>query len=103
MLFLIATGWGADKTAPTYQSGVIAAWNNEPYARRLGHTLRKKSYELKGNGYTYEINDCGTFNAGQTVDYRVDGKKIYIRGEKDHEHKCTIEGVKTDTTPSTAP
>jgi len=104
LLLLVTAAPASDKPAPSYQSGVITAWSNEPYARRFGHVLRKKEYELKGTGVTYEINDCGTFTAGQTIDYRVDGKKIYIRQEKDKdkENKCTIDGVKTDTS-STAP
>ncbi len=93
----------SDKSPHSYQSGVIAGWNTQHYARAFsiggqvssapGH---KKFYELKGIGMTYTLDDCGSFNAGQAVDYRVEGKKIYIRKENGKEHKCSIEGVKSE-------
>jgi hypothetical protein len=94
---------GADKPPHTYQPGIITGWDTQHYARAYsiggrvssapGH---KKFYELKGVGMTYELDDCGSFTAGQAVDYRVEGKKVYIRKENGKEHKCSIEGVKAD-------
>jgi hypothetical protein len=56
---------------------------------------------LKGAEAVYEIDDCGFFGAGhfeagQAVDYRVDGKRIFIRRDDGKEYKCKMEGVKTD-------
>ena len=109
-VLLIATiAVGADKTPRTYQPGTITGWSTQHYSRAFsnGGTVmsapgHKKFYELKGAGIVYQIDDCGSFAAGQAVDYRVDKKRIYIRRENGKEHKCRIEGARTETS-STAP
>jgi len=100
---------GEDKPPHVYQSGTITGWSTQHFSRPVtvggnvyaapGH---KKFYELKGVGMTYQLDDCGSFSAGQAVEYRVEGKKVYIRKESGKEHKCSIEGVKADT-PTAAP
>jgi len=94
---------GADKQAHTYQPGTVTGWSTQHYSRAVsigGHVSsapgHKKFYELKGVGAIYQLDDCGSFDAGQVVDYRVEGKKVYIRRENGKEHKCGIEGMRTD-------
>jgi hypothetical protein len=109
ILLVTAIAFGADKPPHVYQPGTITGWSTQHFARAFaiggqvssapGH---KKFYELKGVGTTYTLDDCGSFGAGQAVEYRVDGKKVYIRKENGKEHKCGIEGVKTEAS-STAP
>lgn len=108
VLLLATIAVGADKTSHTYQRGTITGWNTQHYSRAFssGGTVmsapgHKKFYDLKGVGVLYEIDDCGSFEAGQAVDYRVDGKKIYILRENGKEHKCRIEGVKTEASSPT--
>jgi len=36
----------------------------------------------------------GKFDAGQSVDYRVDGERLYILHDNDKEYKCKIEGTR---------
>ena len=107
VLLMATIASAKDKTPPTYEHGTIAGWSMKYYP---GFTSSKhKFYELKGAGSSYQINDCGDFQTGQAVDYRVDERveegnkihKIYIRGENGKEHKCSMEGAKTDA-PSTA-
>jgi hypothetical protein len=104
LLLLSTLASSTDKQPPTYQTGTITGWSTQHFSRPVtvggnvyaapGH---KKFYELKGVGMIYQLDDCGSFTAGQAVDYRVEGKKVYIRKENGKEHKCSIEGVKTDT------
>ncbi len=56
-------------------------------------------YELKGSDLVYKVDYCGAFQAGQfdirqTVDYRVDGDRLFIRRADNKEYKCKIEGTK---------
>jgi len=109
VLLVSTVAVGADKTPYLYQSGTITGWSTQHYSRAVsvgGNVYpapsHKKFYELKGVGMTYQLDDCGSFTAGQAVDYRVGGKKVYIRRENGKEHKCSIEGVKADT-PTAAP
>jgi len=94
---------GADKTPPTYQHGTITGWNTQNGSVTGAATGRsiarhKDVYDLKGVEATYQFDDCGAlrtgkFEAGQSVDYRVDGKRIYVRRSDGKEYKCKIEGV----------
>jgi hypothetical protein len=105
------TAAGSDKQPPTYQKGTITGWNTQHSTVTGAATGRsipthKEVYDLKGPDATYQIDDCGAFSTGkfqvgQAVDYRADGKKIYIRKEDGSEQKCKIEGVKTEGTPAT--
>jgi hypothetical protein len=92
----------------TYQKGTITGWNIRVDSNTSGGTgnspvstinRRAKVYELKGSGLVYKVDYCGAFQAGkfdigQTVDYRVDGDRLYIRRAADKEYKCKIEGTK---------
>jgi hypothetical protein len=117
VVLLAAIAAGTDKTPPTYKKGTITGWDTrvDTYSSGNGGTTRRrvKVYELKDAGMIYEIDKCGAFQAGQfvagqTVDYRLEGTRIYIRREDGKEYKCkmdgarTVDGAKTDA-PSTTP
>jgi hypothetical protein len=109
-VLLIATiATAKDKTPPTYQQGTISGWetrmdtntsggyDNTPVHTSTRHT---KVYELRSAALAYKIDDCGSFQAGkftagQTVEYRLDDKRLYIRRDDGKEYKCKIEGTKT--------
>ena len=107
-ILLIATfAASKDKTPPTYQKGTISgyetrmdtkvhSYGNGNFGSATRHT---KVYELKGADLVYQIDDCGSFqsgkfDAGQSVDYRVDGERLYILHDNDKEYKCKIEGTR---------
>jgi len=104
-VLLVATiaASAADKTSPTYQKGTIMGWNKGTDIRGgpKGETMtrNKKVYNLRGTDLVYEIDYCGAFQAGkfttgQSVDYRVDGERLYILRDDGKEFKCKIEGTK---------
>jgi len=82
ILLIAGIAVGADKT---YRQGTITKSNSGPH----------KSYDLKGDEALYLIKNCGDFQAGQAVDYRVDDFTIYIRREGGKEYKCTVGSVDT--------
>ncbi len=62
-------------------------------------TRRIKVYELVGADLVYQIDNCGAFQSGkfapgESVEYRVDGERLYIRHDGDKEYKCKIEGTR---------
>src|SRR6202051_3029632 len=81
---LIATfAAGTDKIPPTYQRGIIKAWDKRTdiwgFLDGNGEPLppNKTVFELKAIDLVYLIDYCGAFQAGkfelgQAVDYRVD-------------------------------
>jgi hypothetical protein len=91
VLLMAPIAAGADKTQHTYQQGTITGWSTQHFSATVpmgGGVMpvprHKKFYELKGAGITYQIDDCGSFGAGQAVDYRVQGNKVYItQGERE--------------------
>jgi hypothetical protein len=99
---------GAGETARTYQHGTITGWSTKYYPS--GFSGKHKFFELKGDGMVYQIDDCGSFQAGQftagqTVDYRVDeadpnDKRIYIRRDDGKEYKCKMDGARASAAPS---
>ena len=107
MVLTSAVLLASDKIPHVYQQGTITGWTTQHYSRAYsiggrvssapGH---KKFYELKGIGMKYQLDDCGSFTAGQAVNYRVEGNKLYIQKENGKEHKCRIEGVSTEDSPS---
>jgi hypothetical protein len=110
LVLLMATIAAAkDKTPPTYEHGTITGWSMKYYPGFLSG--KHKFYELKGTATVYQINDCGDFQTGQSVDYRVEERleegntihKIYIRGENGKEHKCNMEGARSTAPASAAP
>lgn len=92
LALITATAVGADST-PTYEKGTLAKQLSS------GH----KSYDLKGDVKSYRINNCGDFQDGQQVDYRVDGSNIYIRREGSKDYKCNIEATYEPNTQPTLP
>ena len=86
----------SDKPAQTYQKGTIMGYEN----KLLDKNRRTRVYELKGQDHIYQVDRCGTFqagkfDAGQTVEYRVSGDRLYIRRDGDKEYSCKIEGERT--------
>ena len=82
VLLIAAIAVAADLTPPGYQKGTITQQ----------FSFKHKSYDLKDGDNGYQINDCGDFQNGQVVDYRVKDNKVYIRRENGQEYKCAIEG-----------
>ena len=100
--------------APVYQQGTITGYdirrdtsvfggggggNGTPASPVQTMTRRAKVYELKGAGLIYKVDYCGAFQAGkfgvgETVDYRVDGERLYIRHDEGKEYSCKIEGTR---------
>lgn len=90
-IFLMTTmAAGADRTPPTYQKGTI-----------LNISRNHASCELEGINIRKLISNCGNFQSGQPVDYRVKGDKVYIRRESGKEYKCSIEGTIEDVADKT--
>src|SRR5579863_5026097 len=101
---LIATCAAGVDDKPSYRQGKITGWSNQLFERNFTINISypkatRKFYELNGSGVVYQI-DCGPFQTGQTLDYRVDDKKIYIRQsngngkDKDKEQNCRIASYK---------
>jgi hypothetical protein len=97
IFFVLLTATIAAGEQPAYEKGTITQSFSGPH----------KYYELKGSaGSFYEINHCADFQPGQTVDYRLEDPKIYIRREGGKDYKCTIEargGNSTDNTAAATP
>lgn len=92
-LAIVSLASGSDKPAQTYQKGTITGYEN----KLLDKNRRTRVYELKGQDHIYQVDRCGTFqagkfNTGQTVDYRVSGDRLYILHDGDKEYSCKIEG-----------
>lgn len=105
VLLLATIAASEDKTPPTYKKGTITGWDTrvDTYSSGNGSTTRRKVkvYELKDAGTIYQMDKCGAFQAGQfvagqTVDYRLEGTRIYIRREDGKEYKCKMDGVRTE-------
>src|SRR5690242_9612855 len=78
---LVASLALAESTSATYQKGTITQDSSSAH----------KSYDLKNGNNGYVINNCGDFQAGQLVDYRLKDSNLYIRREDGKEYKCAIE------------
>ena len=109
---------GRRQDAAHLSEGTITGWDKRTDIRSgaKGETVtrNKKVYELKGADLVYQVDYCGAFQAGkftagQAVDYRVDGERLYIRRDDGKEYKCKIEGTKategakTDAPSTSAP
>jgi hypothetical protein len=62
---------------------------------------KAKVYELQGPDLVYQVDYCGSFQAGkfetgQAVEFRVDsvGGRLYIRHDGDKEYSCQLEGTR---------
>jgi len=84
IVLLLTTIAIADDTPATgYQKGTI----------KQDFSATHKSYELMSGDTGYEISNCGDFQNGQVVDYRVKETKVYIRRDDGKEYRCTIEAT----------
>lgn len=105
----------SEKKPPTYQQGTIMGYGvrrdshimgggggggpaNSPSSPVSTWTRKAKVYELKGSDLMYQVDYCGSFQAGKfkvgdVVDYRVDHERLYIRHDNDKEYSCQIEGT----------
>jgi hypothetical protein len=99
----------ADRAPPAYPQGTITGWSTQRYSDNWSlngapsATRKHEFYELKGAGTLSQINDCGDFQTGQTVAYRVQDGKVYIRREGDNERPYSIEGAKADAPSAAVP
>jgi len=82
LLLLLCSSAIAGGTTPAYQKGTIT--------ESLSPT--HKFYELRDGANGYQFNDCGDFQIGQVVDYRLDNDKLYVHRDDGNEGKCTIKG-----------
>jgi hypothetical protein len=84
LIFLLRATIASAQTSPGYRQGTIT--KSDPEAR--------KAYFLKGAEALYQIKNCGDFQIGQSLDYRVEDFTVYIRregGGKDY--KCTVGSI----------
>jgi hypothetical protein len=99
VLLMTTIATGADDT-PTFQKGV-PTYQKGTVTKMPGVHI---SYELKGPDAHKIISNCGDFQTGQEVDYRVEQDKVYIRRDNGKEYKCSIEGtIVTSSAPDNAP
>lgn len=89
VVVLLAAALADDSSTSTYQKGTLTK-NVSP---------QHKSYDLKVGNKLYQINNCGDFQDGQTVDFRVKDNKVYIAHDGGKEYKCSIEAKTADVPP----
>lgn len=107
-VLLTTVAFAANKTPHTYLKGTITGWQNGTDLWGAGFfgdygqgvPREKTVFELKGTDWIYLVDYCGAFQAGQfgigqSVDYRLDSDRLYIRRENGKEYKCKIDGQKT--------
>ena len=104
---------------PTYLKGTMLGFSirrdlhvsGGGAATGVSSAARKaKVYELQGPDLIYQVDYCGSFQAGQfqpgqVVEFRVDngGGRLYIRHDGDKEYSCQLEGTrKPDARPAEA-
>ena len=73
---------------PSYQKGTI----KKSFAAEAGLSAQAY-YALQGADRSYDLKICGSFEDGQSVDFRVKGTNIFIRGEGDKEIKCPEQPI----------
>jgi len=86
----------------SYGKGTIEGFDTRNDYYSSGKTMsyrRAKVYELRGTDLIYKVDYCGAFQAGQftpgqTVDYRVQGERLYILHDTSKEYSCKIEGTR---------
>jgi hypothetical protein len=83
--FIAVIACAGDNSVSGYQKGTLAKHFSSAH----------KSYDLKDGDKGYQISNCGDFQDGQTVDYRVKEDKVYIRRDDGKEFKCSIEAELT--------
>jgi hypothetical protein len=112
-----------------YEKGTILGWSTRldittsgivgrGYGAVGSHERRTRVYELKSGNLIYQIDNCGSdqagqFTAGQEVGYRVfdsdqTDSRIFVSYDNGKEYSCKMEGVravdsvKPDATPPAA-
>ena len=85
-ILVATTAIGSD--TPNYQKGTI----KKSFAAEAGSSAQVY-YALQGADRHYELKICGPFEDGQSVDFRVKGTNVFIRGEGDKEIKCPEQPV----------
>jgi PEGA domain len=83
----------------TYLKGTILGYE-AVYRISKGSTAavrRANVYSLRGPDLIYQFDFCGAFQAGQftagqVVEFRVDGDRLYILRDTKKEYSCQIEG-----------
>lgn len=86
LVFLLTCAIAAAQAPAGYRRGSIT--KSVPDAH--------KAYFLKGAEAIYQVKNCGEFQIGQAVDYRVEDFTIYIRREGGKDYKCTVGSIDTD-------
>src|SRR5580658_2788919 len=94
-IVLLATGIAAGQERYTYKylHGTITKTDSGSH----------KAYDLKGTDGLYHIKDCGDFQIGQAVDYRVEDFTLYIHREGGKDYKCTVASVDSFAPPAPPP
>jgi hypothetical protein len=99
-----------------YEKGTILGWStrvditttSSMLGRAYGivgsHERRTRVYELKSGNLIYQIDDCGSdqagqFTAGQEVGYRVfdsdqTNSRIFVNYDNGKQYSCKMEGVR---------
>ena len=84
----------------TYLKGTIQGYEVRYRISRgsTGSVRRAKVYDLLGPDLIYEIDFCGAFQAGefttgQTLEFRVEAERVYVRHDNDKEYSCQLEGT----------
>ena len=92
-----------DAKTVTYKKGTVEGFDTRKdyYSSGNGGVSYRKAkvYELHGPDMTYRVDYCGAFQAGQftagqSLDYRVDGERLYILHDGTKEYSCKIEGTR---------
>jgi hypothetical protein len=96
-ILILLTAVASAEDAPAYLKGTL----------KQDFASQHKSYVLQAGDNGYRINNCGDFQTGQVVDYRVKDNKVYIRHEDGKESRCAIEaqlsGLENRANPESAP
>jgi len=89
----------ADAATPASQKGTIEGYEIRYLTSEggLGGVRKVKAYDLRGPDSVYEIAFCGSFEAGQftagqVVEYRVGGDRLYILHDNNKEWSCQVVG-----------
>jgi hypothetical protein len=87
----------------SYKKGTVEGYDSRKdyYGNSNGTVSYRKAkvYELHGTDMIYKVDYCGMFqagqfSAGQSLDYRVDGDRLYILHDSIKEYSCKIEGTR---------
>jgi hypothetical protein len=81
LLATLFVATAAAETAAGYQAGTVTKNFNSAH----------KYYGLQGPDASFQVNNCGDFQSGQAVEYRVQDDKVYIRREGGKDYKCSIQ------------